>query len=741
MLFHRMRWKLAASLVVIACIGWCSRGYGQAAAQTFEVGQTIDAREGDVWSAVTVVAREGRRYQVRYEDGTEEWVTPDRLRAASSSIADSTPPAPAQPPGRPTPKAPAFKPRDQVEIKWGGSWRGGVVKQREGELYLVAYDGFDQQFHWEWLTEDRLRTPGSDVEGPDAWSQFSHKIGNDPLPKSLNLAKKALAEHKLKQAQQAKRDDGSNDPFAPPPFSQPVSEADLSEVKVVVPQLAPEGAKLSPDPAPQQVRSAAKPVPLVGGTKQSFERIEVFGVTGNSALVTYRDAPPGGAQRVSIELVNLAQSRSSGNIECDFASLPLAVNPASTLVAARSNGFHGGSKFRLDVWTPQGRALKHVISFAPYPEKRDAWHDINSIEFIDDVRLITSTWLGRIVCWDAVNAKAIWSLDTGGSAAHAISPGGKQLALPWQRNIIILDTASGDVIGSIAGAPGGISALAFSPDGTRLLAIASNTLLAWDITTGEPVTSLGLPPTSAPALSGTLVPLDAENVLVGSTVWNLRLSAPIWTYTIDRSATTAAASGRLVAILSDRSQRILASWQLPHEQAKQAIGKLQPAGSILHSGASVSIDLSGLEADEPQRQAISEHLKSQLAARQITVADGQPLRIVARVETGQSQERVYEQLHGPPSSRERQTVTVTEKITRLFVELDDQVAWETRAVSGAGHFISREQGQSIADAVQQSGRPATSFLANVTLPQVILRPGSAQPIGSSRLIPGGVSAN
>ena len=62
---------------------WSGAAYGQAAAD-LEPGAAVEVREGDVWSSAELVKREGRRFQIRYADGTEEWVTQERLRVGGA---------------------------------------------------------------------------------------------------------------------------------------------------------------------------------------------------------------------------------------------------------------------------------------------------------------------------------------------------------------------------------------------------------------------------------------------------------------------------------------------------------------------------------------------------------------------------------------------------------------------------------------------------------------------------------
>ena len=51
------------------------------------VGSAVEVREGAVWSRATFLQKEGRKLQVRYDDGTEEWIMPERLRAIEGGAA------------------------------------------------------------------------------------------------------------------------------------------------------------------------------------------------------------------------------------------------------------------------------------------------------------------------------------------------------------------------------------------------------------------------------------------------------------------------------------------------------------------------------------------------------------------------------------------------------------------------------------------------------------------------------
>jgi hypothetical protein len=54
----------------------------------FQPGQNIQVREGDSWSAASIIKKEGRKYLVHYagsDSSTDEWVGTDRMRASATS--------------------------------------------------------------------------------------------------------------------------------------------------------------------------------------------------------------------------------------------------------------------------------------------------------------------------------------------------------------------------------------------------------------------------------------------------------------------------------------------------------------------------------------------------------------------------------------------------------------------------------------------------------------------------------
>ncbi|HSU68130.1 MAG TPA: Tudor-knot domain-containing protein, partial [Tepidisphaeraceae bacterium] len=160
-----------------ACVGWALVLGGVlwlfcpslgAAESPLAEGQKVQVREGDAWSAATILKHEGRKYLIHYEGAdasADEWVTTDRIRAKGTAGAPALPGSPAapmasQPAAAPKPaaaKLPVFQIGQKVEYKWGGLWKKATVTNRRGEWYFMT----DEHGSREWVEPWRVRAAGS----------------------------------------------------------------------------------------------------------------------------------------------------------------------------------------------------------------------------------------------------------------------------------------------------------------------------------------------------------------------------------------------------------------------------------------------------------------------------------------------------------------------------------------------------------------------------------------------------
>lgn len=181
------RISLSLAIGAILTCGLC------AAQQTsYPDGQAVEVREGDAWSAATIVKKEGRKYSVRYKDSADdEWVTADRLRVPAGNAAPGTPAAPAAPgaPAAAKTKIP-WALAQSVEVKRGAAWRTATVFKIDNGWVLVLYDPGNFR---EWVEPWRIREPGSKEDSIGVAPMHKQVDGEEPAPKDLPADNRATA--------------------------------------------------------------------------------------------------------------------------------------------------------------------------------------------------------------------------------------------------------------------------------------------------------------------------------------------------------------------------------------------------------------------------------------------------------------------------------------------------------------------------------------------------------------------
>lgn len=737
----KQRDGLKAWAVVLLIGSWCGVA-ASAANQTPEPGDAVEVREGDVWSSAEFLGREGRRIQIRYDDGTEEWITADRLRMPGEAGAAESPSGAgdkvAQKPLR------QFRSGQEVELKCHNQWKPVKIKQVAPPLYLIAPDGKmgENQLFWLWVDADRLRTPGENHNGPDVSGQFEKRVASDSIPESKRKAKQAYQQHLLKEAQTTRDASGRRDPFAAPPFAYEPIDADRSKMQSVS-LTGGDWVAVEADGGARQARPFSMTVRA--GENAVFESPQALSVAGDFGLVVIVDSPPNGVKSVFVERFDARSGRSLGDTKTEDGSLPLAIDPTGKRLAGRAQGFHGGSKSRVDVWDWSGPKPTHLVSFTPITSGSKAWRDVEALAFVDPQTLLVHGNDGSVSAWTvgAGQAVGLWEARSERGRFYAVrdwalSPGGRQVALLTGDRVLLLDTATGQTLTTLPDADSRLRAVAFSPNGRYVAAAGPGRVKRWNLTTAEAGPDIALPPGGVVEVMA----FDDGSVSAKGRLIDADTGRLLWKHELPVAQQMAASPGQRLAVTRQSVPRktvySLNGWPLPDPEAARAAEALSPAETLLQDGDTVAIDLRQLETDAETRNAIEAALRQQLEARGVSIVDDAAVRIVG-VTTTQSEQKVYEErAFGTPSwEREQTTVDVKTQTTRLAIEADGLPAWAWVTTRSPSSFVTRKEGQSVQEAVDASAvGGGAKRLSSLRLPEIIPDPRQA-PAGSSRLIPGG----
>ncbi len=149
---------------------------------------------------------------------------------------------------------------------------------------------------------------------------------------------------------------------------------------------------------------------------------------------------------------------------------------------------------------------------------------------------------------------------------------------------------------------------------------------------------------------------------------------------------------------------------------------------------SLAIQLGGEEQAKAEA-ALEEALKQ----NGIEVAADQPLRLSARIVTGESQTKEYGR--GFFNREDKEQVTLTEKRYEVELTVDGQSAWKQISLLQSGHgphVIWMERDETAQQAIDRQNRQRSAhFSFSAAIPRYVVHPKHAGPLGTSKISMGG----
>jgi hypothetical protein len=723
MLPRCVRFPILALILTMTSAALAQAPAQSAKPATLEEGQKVQVREGDTWSPATIVKREGRRYQIRYE-GTneEEWVAADRIRGVAADAPANQSDAPRKDAQPKPPAIPNWAQGSKAEVKWGGLWFEVSIVNRRGEWYLIEYTRDKSR---EWVEYWRIRKIGDTTDAigharPNGrWRAGDNppreKAGEPPEPIG---ASPRSAEQK-KAMEQFKQDAA-------------FKEADLEGVKdLELPGFAAD-SKIAADPAP--AAKPARPIRFAGASGEFFESMKnlVIGRGGNFAAVIHENAPPGKEAQSKLERLDLAGGKSAGVFALASNMVLFDISADGKLVAVRNDEFGFGNNTRLEIWALDGNQIKKVLILFPY--EKESWgpdRDITHAWLLDNSSLLTLNPKGNVILWNIATGKGIYRAKINDQSRPAISGGGKQMALEVDKSVVIVEPLSGAVLGalSLQGRTG--LTYSFSPSGKQLAGWAWQNVYAWDLTTGKMFREF-----TVAAGSGEFAMVADGYALVDHHILiDFERRIPLWNYQAGgRSVGVVAPGGTLwYSIKGGREEPTpLTPLKVPTNDALAAANTLKADDLLLlKPGVKVALSMN-VDVQEADGQAIKKSLQDQLTQARLVLDDTSPIRIVASSEPGKTREVEYRPIGAGPFAPP-QKVSVTPMITKLVVEVDGKPAWQTTSIAGAGFFLSVKEGQTIEQAVAEASKVNVQFLKNVKVPVYLTKPREPAWYGSSKL--------
>jgi hypothetical protein len=617
---------------------------------------------------------------------------------------------------------------ERVEVKRGTSWYPATVIKREGNKALVHYEGLSKDFD-EWVGPERMRE-----------AAVRPQVAPEPAKPAPGPAAKP------KPDQEAAPPEAEEEATEPGETPKKLTRANYSGAKRINGDLstAPDLWQLAADGLTDaQAKVSMGPIALFR-ENEGPEKSRRFGENLESPLF----AGPGVARAViprywhmshgegtacRVELLDLGVGRSVNFAEMPVDTKVLDFSADGESVLLYNEKWGDDQHTRLDIFSVGGKKAVHAISWEPYGDEPEREQAVKWAAFVDNTHVLTVSGKEKAVLWEWAKARAIYTLQLDQMGTPVLSPGHKYFLIGGNHGITVHEAMTGKLVAAQKNEHLWGSQFHFRPDGKQFAGKGWGRVTLWDFETGKQVGEYWMPPKVGHFgfdwLSGDYAMLDGHYLL------DLTRGIVLWDYT-RRGMEGGVYAGRYWYMTDGSAvfSHVLASAVLPHPAVKKETANLKPEDYlVVRPGVSVSVEIN-IEAPPEGREKVVKSIESKLKANGLTIADGQPLKLIATTTPGESRELSYH-LFGSPGYGK---VTVNEKKLRVAFELDGKAIWENTNVSGAGGMFSLKKDQTVEQAIAERMAEAWHFFENVELPKQVAGVGEKVGYGASRLTARGI---
>jgi hypothetical protein len=515
---------------------------------------------------------------------------------------------------------------------------------------------------------------------------------------------------------------------------------DWSDVKLLLP--GEPGGSVTPDAANTAVPDwKAKPIRLKA---QSDFGPDVLSIGGdrNSPLgaVIYDSIPRHGISRV--ELVDFKLAKSVANFVAPQGTNACAISPSGKrMICTAAADSHPAAEWRMHLYDISNSRPLEKASWSPYATNKSEWGNsrINCVEWIDDNRAIAVNGSGNAVLWDLSGAmpKAIYQIDGRGGTHLVLSPGRSYFALSTPRGVEVFRSTDGTLLNRMEAPSVPFSgSMAFDSEGKSLTLVARKRIYHWDVVSGHLLSDFYC---EALASSERIHSWVGDNLLlVDRDLVDLKLMRVLWRYEVvafGNSKASCNASPYIWVAMESASARGLMPFHLPHAEAMTARDDLSdPALFVVKPGSSVTVEN---QIGDDNRDAIEEGLQRAIEHCGLKSLPDQPVRLIVRLGEVQKEDTTYRPLGGSVFAEGEKVTVETRRTYEVSLEVDGKPAWKSQAMQWTGSapsLIQSKDGESAQQTVdREREEQKRRFQFSIRLPQYVVHPDKAGPVGTSKL--------
>ncbi len=495
--------------------------------------------------------------------------------------------------------------------------------------------------------------------------------------------------------------------------------------------------KVNADPSPAQAKFRPMVVPLekLDAYARVSRPIVIDPEKPTFAVSTHRvgnSVSPDNFGR--IYLASFGKSRPTTAIDLDETLLlfdhHIASDRSIAMLGVDSPSERGGEIVLLEGLAegkPKALARWHL----PEWEKPGFKPKVEFARLLDGERAVVRV-NNSLYIWNLQNGKCLFALDQlRGGGDLSLSGTGKYLAIPVSGGVRVVDTKTGELLGSVEIATTLTPEAHFSPDGKLLGLVAGSQFRVWDLPNAREVaegTVEGVPGKFFGWIDNDYMMTQLAGII------DPELGMTLWKYHLPSGTDTVPLSGGIAVLDKYGNQSTtLVTMPVPHDPVAKVKRKLSGNTNdllLIKPGTEVSLKIDAIEGVD--QEMIKKGLAEAVERAGWVVNPDSPIELIAKIGRGEPLELNFRML-GAGFRSPGEVAKITPYTASLEVKNGPKVLWTRKTENMVPRLLHLKQGQSVQEAVSEYEKPDPQFFNHVRLPPRVLKPEVSQFIGRSRI--------
>lgn len=444
-------------------------------------------------------------------------------------------------------------------------------------------------------------------------------------------------------------------------------------------------------------------------------------------------------------LVDPATQKCSSVTELKQPYRVAAVAPNGAMFAAiRVEGWDTGND--LGLFSIQDQTITPLYEFTVGGGQ---WKEFVSATFLPNHRLAVVTKDKKLTFWDLSGSvpRAIQQGELAESVHVSFSPAGELMAFPAKKYVGFLDTANGNIVGSIE-PESDVERVAISADGKRVAVKLWDKLVVYSMQDGSHLKTIPVADTGDGELAWV-----GDYIKLNDTVYDVERTLPLWSYNT-RASAKQLFDDRMFACFGDKESSQLTITTVPHQAAIRSAETVDPKSLyVLSPGSAVRVNYRFVNVSDEYQRQIEDAVTAKIKESGWVNNNSASVVLEVSVNEGSEKEEEYytekaRTLGGivlPPRPFGARPNGPSEKVkyrpwVHSFVLKDgSDVVFKSEYSRGAPSNFQTEEGEETQAAVLKLIHPDPKWFGRIKVPAYILKSTIKEGLGESNLTSSGLN--